>query len=74
MKKTTLFVAIAAIVVLLAASFAACEKIKTEDVVGDWYLEDGKLTVSADGATFNGEKKEFVLNAKNGFFFVLGQE
>ncbi len=74
MKKTTLFVAIAAIVVLLAASFAACEKIKTEDVVGDWYLEDGKLTVSADGATFNGEKKEFVLNAKNGFFSVSGQE
>lgn len=74
MKKFCLVTTLILIIALSASCLVGCDKIKSDDVQGEWFLEQGKLEISGDAAKLNGEEVEYSFDGKNAKMTVAGVE
>lgn len=74
MKKICLVTALLLITILLFSCIVGCEKIKSDEVQGEWFLMRGKLEISGDTAKLNGEEVEYYLDDKKATMTVAGVE
>ena len=74
MKKFCLVTTLILIIALSVSCLVGCDKIKSDDVQGEWFLEQGKLEISGDAAKLNGEEVEYSLDGKNAKMTVAGVE
>lgn len=69
MKKFCLVTTLILIIALSASCLVGCDKIKSDDVQGEWFLEQGKLEISGDSAGENGYSSLFFFE-HDGYYYV----
>lgn len=74
MKRICVVMTLVLVMVVSALCLSGCEKIKSDEVQGEWFFEQGKLEISGDTAKLNGEDVEYSLDVKNAKMSIGGVE